>query len=77
MLAEFLELAPFGKLLFSTDAYALPELYAVGSALFRTALATVLGDWTASGAWSPQDARRVGAMIAADNARRVYGLRDD
>ncbi|MFE3881507.1 amidohydrolase family protein [Streptomyces lydicus] len=74
VLAEFLELAPFGKLLFSTDAYGLPELYAVGSALFRTALATVLGDWTASGAWSEEDARRVGAMIAADNARRVYGL---
>lgn len=76
VLAEFLELAPFGKLLFSTDAYGLPELYVVGSALFRTALATVLGDWTASGAWSEADARRVGAMIAADNARRVYGLPD-
>ncbi|MGX1759043.1 amidohydrolase family protein [Streptomyces lydicus] len=74
VLAEFLELAPFGKLLFSTDAYGLPELYVVGSALFRTALTTVLGDWTASGAWSEEDARRVGAMIAADNARRVYGL---
>ncbi|MEU9112853.1 amidohydrolase family protein [Streptomyces sp. NPDC048483] len=74
VLAEFLELAPFGKLLFSTDAYGLPELYLVGSALFRTALASVLGDWTASGAWSADDARRVGAMIAADNARRVYGL---
>ncbi|MFF7233858.1 amidohydrolase family protein [Streptomyces sioyaensis] len=77
VLAEFLELAPFGKLLFSTDAYGLPELYVVGSALFRTALAAVLGDWTASGAWSADDARRVGAMIAADNARRVYGLSDD
>jgi predicted TIM-barrel fold metal-dependent hydrolase len=76
VLAEFLELAPFGKLLFSTDAYALPELYAVGAAHFRTALATVLRDWTASGAWSAEDARRVGAMIAADNARRVYGLGD-
>ncbi|MEU6331733.1 amidohydrolase family protein [Streptomyces sp. NPDC047049] len=74
VLAEFLELTPFGKLLFSTDAYGLPELYVVGGALFRTALATVLGDWTASGAWSEEDARRVGAMIAADNARRVYGL---
>ncbi|MFJ9848319.1 amidohydrolase family protein [Streptomyces sp. NPDC101150] len=74
VLAEFLELAPFGKLLFSTDAYGLPELYLVGSVLFRTALASVLGDWTASGAWSADDARRVGAMIAADNARRVYGL---
>ncbi|MFF4954728.1 amidohydrolase family protein [Streptomyces chattanoogensis] len=74
VLAEFLELAPFGKLLFSTDAYGLPELYLVGTALFRTALASVLGDWTASGAWSADDARRVGAMIAADTARRVYGL---
>ncbi|MFG2138088.1 amidohydrolase family protein [Streptomyces sp. NPDC048650] len=76
VLAEFLELAPFGKLLFSTDAYGLPELYLVGSVLFRTALASVLGEWTASGAWSADDARRVGAMIAADNARRVYGLEE-
>ncbi len=74
VLAEFLELAPFGKLLFSTDAHGLPELYVVGSALFRTALSGVLGDWTADGAWSREDARRVGAMIAAGNARRVYGL---
>ncbi|WEB45617.1 amidohydrolase family protein [Streptomyces yunnanensis] len=74
VLAEFLELAPFGKLLFSTDAYGLPELYVVGSALFRTALAEVLGAWTASGAWSAADARRVAGMLAAGNARRVYGL---
>lgn len=74
VLAEFLELAPFGKLLFSTDAYGLPELYTVGSALFRTALHTVLGAWTAAGDWSHDDARRVGAMVAADNARRIYRL---
>jgi len=74
VLAEFLELAPFGKVLFSTDAYGLPELYVVGSALFRTALAEVLGGWTVSGAWSAADARRVAGMIAAGNARRVYGL---
>ncbi len=77
VLAEFLELAPFAKLLFSTDAYGLPELYTVGSALFRTALGEVLGGWAASGAWSTADARRVAAMIAAGNARRVYGLADD
>ncbi|WP_241777965.1 amidohydrolase family protein [Streptomyces sp. CT34] len=74
VLAEFLELAPFGKLLFSTDAHGLPELYLIGSALFRTALGSVLGAWTQSGAWSAPDARRVGAMVAAENARRVYGL---
>lgn len=74
VLAEFLELTPFGKLLFSTDAYGLPELYTVGAALFRSALGEILGTWVRSGAWSAADAGRVAALIAADNARRVYGL---
>ncbi|MFH8981444.1 amidohydrolase family protein [Streptomyces varsoviensis] len=74
VLAEFLELAPFGKLLFSTDAYGLPELYVVGAELFRTALRALLGRWVEDGAWSAPDAERVAALIAARNARRVYGL---
>ncbi|MEF3114894.1 amidohydrolase family protein [Streptomyces chrestomyceticus] len=74
VLAGFLELAPFGKLLFSTDAYGLPELYTVGSAAFRTALAEVLTGWVRAGAWSAADADRVAALVAAGNARRVYGL---
>jgi predicted TIM-barrel fold metal-dependent hydrolase len=74
VLAEFLELAPFGKLLFSTDAYGLPELYVVGAELFRDAVRRVLGRWVADGAWSSDDAGRVAAMLAVDNARRVYGL---
>ncbi|MEV4434931.1 amidohydrolase family protein [Streptomyces sp. NPDC049585] len=74
VLAEMLELTPFGKLLFSTDAYGLPELYVVGAELFRRALSRLLGDWVAEGAWSAADAGRVAAMVAADNARRVYRL---
>src|SRR5262249_5640868 len=35
VVAEILELAPFPKVLFSTDAYGLPELYALGATLFR------------------------------------------
>ncbi|MEU8764171.1 amidohydrolase [Streptomyces sp. NPDC048659] len=74
VLAEFLELAPFGKLLFSSGARGLPELHVVAASVFRGALARVLGDWVGDGAWSRADARRVAAMLAADNARRVYGL---
>jgi predicted TIM-barrel fold metal-dependent hydrolase len=74
ILAEILELAPFGKILFSSGAHALPELHVVGARLFREALGRVLGSWTAEGAWSPGDAQRVAQMIAAGNARRVYGL---
>ncbi|MGW1271673.1 amidohydrolase family protein, partial [Streptomyces sp. NPDC002491] len=74
VLAEILELAPFGKILFSTGAHGLPELHVVGALLFREALARVLGGWVAEGAWSPADAQRVAGLIAAGNARRVYGL---
>ncbi|NBE56195.1 amidohydrolase family protein [Streptomyces boluensis] len=73
VLAETLELTPFGKLLFSTDAYGLPELYVVGAHLFREALAALASDWVASGAWSRPDADRVTQLIGAENARRVYG----
>jgi len=74
VLAEALELTPFGKLLFSTDAYGLPELYVVGAALFRGALARLLSRWTGEGAWSRADAERVATLVGAGNARRVYGL---
>ncbi|MFC7306600.1 amidohydrolase family protein [Streptomyces monticola] len=74
LLAEVLELAPFGKLLFSSGAHGLPELHVVGAHLFREALGRVLGGWVAEGAWSRGDADRVAGLIAAGNARRVYGL---
>ncbi|MFJ9626009.1 amidohydrolase family protein [Streptomyces sp. NPDC101181] len=74
VLAEILELAPFGKLLFSSGAQGLPELHLVGARQFREALGRVLGDWVADGAWTRSDAARVAAMIASGNARRVYGL---
>lgn len=74
VLAEVLELAPFGKVLFSTDAYGLPELYVVGAELFRHAVGGLLGGWVREGAWSRGDAERVAGLIAAGNARRLYGL---
>ncbi|MEU5027647.1 amidohydrolase family protein [Streptomyces milbemycinicus] len=74
VLAEVLEVAPFGKVLFSTDAYGLPELYAVGALLFREALDATLAHWVRDGAWCAADAERVAALVAAGNARRVYGL---
>ncbi|WP_328889623.1 amidohydrolase [Streptomyces sp. NBC_00316] len=74
VLAEILELAPFGKVLFSSGAQGLPELHVVGARQFREALGRVLGGWVADGAWSRTDATRVAAMIASGNARRVYGL---
>jgi predicted TIM-barrel fold metal-dependent hydrolase len=72
VLAETLELAPFHKLLYSSDAYGLAELYLLGATLFREALAEVeegLGI-------SRGDRDRIASMIGSDNARRVYALRN-
>ncbi|MCF3965341.1 amidohydrolase [Streptomyces fuscigenes] len=74
LLAEVLETAPFGKLLFSSGGRGLPELHVVGARVFTEALSRVLGGWVADGAWSLTDARRVSSLIASENATRVYDL---
>jgi predicted TIM-barrel fold metal-dependent hydrolase len=74
LVAESLELAPFAKQLYSSDAFGLPELHLVGSILWRRAMAQVIGRWVTEGAWSETDGIRVLRMIGRDNARRVYRL---
>ena len=74
LIAELLEVAPFGKVLFSTDAYGLAELYHLGSMLFRRGLAEVLEQLISADELSGVDADRITAMISSGNARRVYGL---
>jgi predicted TIM-barrel fold metal-dependent hydrolase len=74
VLRETLEIAPFGKLLFSTDAYGLAELYLLGAVLFRRALASVLGELVALGDATSEDAAYVAGLVARDNARRAYRL---
>jgi predicted TIM-barrel fold metal-dependent hydrolase len=72
VLSEALELAPFTKQLYSSDAFALAELYVVGSALFLGSLDTVLGRWIADASLSPGDAQRIRAQIGRENAHRIY-----
>ena len=74
ILAEALELTPFHKMLYSSDAFGLPELHYLGAAAFRRDIAAVTGAFVADGAWSAADAARVADMIGSGNARRVYRL---
>jgi uncharacterized protein len=74
VLAEALELTPFGKLLYSSDAFGLPELYLLGAHTFRAGLAELLTQRVAAGEWAVADARRIAELACAGNARRVYRL---
>jgi predicted TIM-barrel fold metal-dependent hydrolase len=74
VVAESLELAPFHKVLYSSDAFGLAELHHLGAALFRRAVDEVAGQWVGAGLWSASDAERVARLIGAGNAERVYRL---
>ena len=75
IIAESLELAPFNKILFSSDAWGLPELTYLGTRLFRNGLNEVLGEWVAKGEWSLADAKHVSNAIGFENARVAYSLK--
>ena len=77
VIGEVLELVPFGKLLFSSDAYGLAELFHLGALLFRRGLGGALAELVAAEEMSGDDAVRVAGLVARDNARRVYGLPPD
>ena len=71
---QAMEIAPFSKILYSSDAYGLGEHYAVSAANWRTAVASLMDEWVASGWATANDADNIASMLASENARRVYKL---
>ncbi|WP_253208716.1 amidohydrolase family protein [Streptomyces niphimycinicus] len=74
VVAESLELAPFTKILYSSDAWGPPELHYLGALLWRKGMAAALSRWVHAGEWSTADAVRVATLIGRSNAERVYRL---
>lgn len=73
-LARLLELAPFRKIVYSSDGFGPAELHYLGAALWRRAMVRVLGSFVSDGDWSEADAIRVVDLIAHGNATRIYSL---
>lgn len=74
IVAESMELAPFTKVLYSSDAWGPPELHYLGALLWRRATARTAARWIDEGEWSLADARRVMELVGYENALRVYGV---
>jgi uncharacterized protein len=74
VIAETLELAPFHKILFSSDAFGVAELYHLGALLFRRGLERALDAFAERDGWPAAERRRVAELVAWRNAARVYGL---
>ena len=73
-LARTLELAPFRKILYSSDAFGPPELHYLGARLWRDGMTAVLCRFVDRGEWSANDAQRVAGLIGRGNAERIYEL---
>ncbi len=71
-IARLLEMAPFGKILYSSDGFGPAELHFLGAALWRKGIHRVLSEFVDGGDWSESDAIRVVDLIARDNAARLY-----
>ncbi len=74
VIAETLELAPFHKILFSSDAFGVAELFHLGALLFRRGLQQALDAFAERDGWPADERSRVAELIAWRNAARVYRL---
>ncbi|WP_353814878.1 amidohydrolase [Agromyces sp. SYSU T00266] len=75
LVREALDLAPFSRVLFSTDAWGVPERVLLGARLWRDASVRVLGEYVAEHDWPVDEAIRVAEGIAWRNAEALYGRR--
>ncbi len=74
LIRQSLELAPFGKVLFSSDAFGLPELYYCGALLWRRGVGEILDEWVKQDRMGIDDAHRYLSWFAHGNAQRAYKL---
>ena len=74
IIGETMELAPFSKVLYSSDAFGLAELFYLGALLFRRGLAATLDSWIGSDNCSAEEAERIAGLVATGNAMRIYPL---
>jgi uncharacterized protein len=67
-----LSVAPFSKLLYSSDAVGVPEIHWVSALNGRSILGQVLGECVVHGDLSTTEAEKAGVAVLHDNAIRLY-----
>jgi predicted TIM-barrel fold metal-dependent hydrolase len=75
-IARLLELAPFRKIVYSSDGFGPAELHYLGATLWRKGIHKALRGFVDAGDWTGADAIRVVDLIARHNATRIYRLDD-
>ena len=69
-----LSLAPTSKVLFSTDAYSIPEISWIAARWGRWGIGEALDEWWAGGMISTVEAEEIAHQILHANAEKVYKI---
>ena len=72
---QALSLTPISKILFSTDAYSLPDIYWLAARWGRWGLTQVLEELIAIGAFTPDEALDSAHQILHANAEKLYEVK--
>jgi predicted TIM-barrel fold metal-dependent hydrolase len=68
------DVAPYSKLLYSSDGVGVPEIHWLSARDGRSILGTVLGERVANGELDSAEAETIGTAVLRDNALRLYGI---
>jgi predicted TIM-barrel fold metal-dependent hydrolase len=73
-MGELLELAPVSKVMYSSDAHFIPELFYLAGLWGRRLLAEVLDQAVRDGDLTGSEAEEAARAVLSENARRLYRL---
>ena len=74
IVTQLMELTPISKLMYSSDAHFIPELYYLGAKWGRKVLGKVLDDSVRDGDLTVKEAEKIAVDILRKNAVRLYQL---
>lgn len=73
ILSQIFEFAPFDKVMFGSDSFAVPEMNWLGVKLFKNDFEEVLNEWVNKDYMDVDMAQEIGEMVLYKNFKAVYG----
>lgn len=73
VIQQVLEMAPFDKVMYGSDAFTVPEMYWMGVDLFKSELTEVLNEFVEKDFMTVEKAQEIGEMLLYKNYETVYG----
>lgn len=74
IISQVLELAPFDKVMYGSDAFTVPEMNWMGVKLFNECFERVLNNWVEKDYMTVEKARYIGEMILYKNFEKAYQI---